>query len=80
MHLAQAAGSFEHGNEPSDSEWRGISWLAKWLSASQEGLWSMGLVPYWLSNQPTEGFHKTVIYVMSSEDSFTFVHLNSLPW
>jgi hypothetical protein len=31
----ELAGSWEHGNEPSES--RGISWVAEWLLASQEG-------------------------------------------
>jgi hypothetical protein len=40
--------SCEHGNEPSGSIKGGefISWLAVWLSASQEGLCSMELVGY----------------------------------
>jgi len=34
------AGPYEHGNEPSGSI-KGGEWLAEWLWASQEGLYSM---------------------------------------
>jgi len=51
MHLAQDRDQwrtpFEHSNEPLGSiKGGGISWLAEWLSASQEGLYAMELVSY----------------------------------
>jgi hypothetical protein len=55
------AGSYEHGNDSSDSKIRlGISWLAVWLSASEVALCCMELLKSCLAQDYRRGYSPQV--------------------